>query len=278
MPTITTTSEPAVRLHYTDSGGDGAPVVLIHGWPLSGAAFDANLAALTSAGYRAITYDRRGFGQSDKAASGYDYDRLAADLHDLVTTLDLRGAVLLGFSMGGGEVARYCGTFGTGRLAGVVLSGSICPALCITDDNPDGAMPMSGFEDIAASVRQDHDGFVAQFVTWFFSNDDGLAVTEEQRDAAVQLALQSDTEAAARTALAWATDLRDDCRAIDVPTLVLHGTGDQNVPLAASSARVGQFVPDATLVTIGGGTHGVNLSHRSEWEGALLTYLDGLGR
>lgn len=278
MPTITTTSEPPVRLHYTDTGGDGMPIVLIHGWPLSGAAFDANLPALTSAGYRVVTYDRRGFGRSEAAADGYEYDTLAADLRDLVDALELTDAVLLGFSMGGGEVARYCSAYGTERLSGVVLSGSICPALCITDDNPDGAMPLSGFEEIAASTRADHDGFVTQFITWFFSNDDGLTVASPVRDAAVQIALGSDVNAAATSALAWATDVREDCRAIDVPTLVLHGTGDQNVPLAASSARVSQFVPQSRLVTIEGGAHGLNLSHQSAWEGEVVSFLDALAR
>lgn len=277
MTTHMITAPDGTQLHTADTGGSGRPLVLIHGWPLSGAAFDANLAALTEAGIRVITYDRRGFGRSDKPSGGYDYDVFAADLDAVMTQLDLSGAIILGFSMGGGEVARYCATYGTSRLAGAILSGSILPALCITEDNPDGAMPLSGFEEIAQSCRDDHHGFVDQFVTWFFSNEDGLAVTEEVRAAAVAIARQSNTNAAASSVLAWATDLRADCRRIDVPTLVLHGTGDQNVPLAASSARVSEFVEDAHLVTIEGGTHGMNLSHQSEWEGAVIDFLHGLG-
>ncbi|MFV0253354.1 MAG: alpha/beta fold hydrolase [Beutenbergiaceae bacterium] len=273
---MTRISSGKVQLHVTDAGGDGRPLVLIHGWPLSGAAFDGNIAALTAAGNRVITYDRRGFGQSDKPASGYDYDTFAADLNAVMSRLDLTEAVILGFSMGGGEVARYCATYGSERLAGTALSGSICPALCITPDNPDGAMPLSGFEEIAAACRDDHAGFVDQFVTWFFSNEQGLAVSEPVRGAAVEIARQSDAHAAAESALAWATDLRQDCRAIDVPTLVLHGTGDQNVPLAASSARVGDFIPASTLVTIEGGTHGMNISHQQQWEGALIEFLTAL--
>ncbi|MFV0427184.1 MAG: alpha/beta fold hydrolase [Beutenbergiaceae bacterium] len=277
MPTITTHEPAPTRLYVTDTGGDGTPVVLIHGWPLSGAAFASNRGALRAAGYRVITYDRRGFGQSGRGGS-YDYDTFAADLHTVMTELNLQGAVIVGFSMGGGEVARYCARYGTGALVGVVLSGSICPALCITPDNPDGAMPPSGFEEIAQSCRTDFPAFATQFVTWYFSNEQGLCVSEQEHAAAVSIALQADPQAAAQAALAWATDLREDCRSIDVPALILHGTEDRNVPLAASSARVGEFIPDSRLVTIDGGPHGLNVSHRQQWEGALIDFLDGLAR
>ena len=138
MPKLTTPDQ--VNLNYTDIGS-GRPIVMIHGWPLSGVAFEGNARVLADAGYRVITYDRRGFGRSGKPKDGYDYDTLAADLDALITTLDLHDAVLLGFSMGGGEVARYLGTRGSERVAGAILSGSICPAMCLTEDNPDGAMP-----------------------------------------------------------------------------------------------------------------------------------------
>lgn len=276
MPRITTSGDAPIELHYTDSGGAGRPIILVHGWPLSGESFRANEAALTGAGLRMITYDRRGFGQSDKPATGYHYDALAADLNDLITRLDLRGAVLLGFSMGGGEVARYCSTYGTDRLAGVVLSGSICPALCITDDNPDGAMPLSGFQQLADACAADTPAFLDQFVTNFFSNADGLTVPEPVRAQALEIALQCDPRAAAETILIWATDLRDDCRRIDVPTLLIHGSGDRNVPLAASSARAGQFIPRSELHVIDGAPHGSNISHREEWERALLGFVASL--
>ncbi len=276
MPDIITTGAEPIALHHTDTGGRGRPIVLVHGWPLSGESFRRNIPALVAAGLRVITYDRRGFGESDKPVDGYDYDTLSADLNDVMTQLDLHDAVLLGFSMGGGEVARYIGRYGTGRLAGAVLSSSICPALCQSDDNPEGAMPMQAFEDMAEQCNEDHAGFVDQFTTAFFSNDDGLAVDETTRQQAVALAMQSDPRAASRTIVAWATDLRQDCEAIDVPLLVLHGDGDQNVPLAASSQRMPGMVDGARLHVITGGPHGLNLSHQQEWEQTILEFVDGL--
>lgn len=276
MPEITTTGTPPITLRYTDTGGRGRPIVLIHGWPLSGESFQRNISAFTSAGHRVITYDRRGFGRSDKPRDGYDYDTLSADLRDLVVQLDLHNAVLLGFSMGGGEVARYIGRHGTDRLAGAVLSSSICPALALTDDNPDGAMPMSAFKEMAQQCADDHPGFVDQFTTAFFSNDDGVTVDEGTRQEALSVALQSDPRAASLTIEAWATDFREDCSRIDVPLLVLHGNGDQNVPLAASSQRLSAIVDDVRLRIIEGGTHGLNISHQREWEQAILEFVDSL--
>lgn len=276
MPSLVTSGDAPVTLHYTDTGGKGRPIVLVHGWPLSGESFLVNEPALTGAGLRVVTYDRRGFGRSDKPAVGYHYDTLASDLDDLMTHLDLRDAVLLGYSMGGGEVARYCSTYGTGRLAGVVLSSSICPALCQSATNPDGAMPLSGFQELAAACAADFRGFLAGFVTNFYSNADGLAITAEEFDQALQIALQSDPAAAAECILLWATDLRADCAGIDVPTLVIHGDGDRNVPMAVSSARAVEIIPDARLHVISGGPHGANLSHHAEWEASVLEFVSGL--
>ncbi len=276
MPFLTLPGEPGVKLYYEDTGGEGRPIVLIHGWPLSGAAFAGNVPVLVDAGYRVVTYDRRGFGCSDKPADGYDYDTLASDLNELMIELDLSDAVILGFSMGGGEVARYISTYGSGRLAGAVLSGSICPALCITDDNPDGAMPFDGFQGMADTDAADHAGFLDQFVTWFFSNNDGLTVSEETRRAALDIALQSDVNAASNSILIWATDLRADCATIDIPTLLIHGDGDQNVPLAKSSARAHEAIVGSVLHVIAGGPHGANVSHKDEWEGVLLDFLETL--
>lgn len=271
MTTFTTTD--GVSLRYTDEG-EGRPLVLIHGWPLSGEAFARNITTFTGAGHRVITYDRRGFGQSDKPDSGYDYDTLAADLKALLEHLDLRDAVLLGFSMGGGEVARYLGAHGDERVAGAIFSGSIAPALCITDDNPDGAMPMEGFQAMADQARDDRDGFLEQFIGWFYSTEaDGLKVDDETRDRALAIAKQSDPKAAVETILIWGTDLREHCRRIKVPTLVIHGDGDINVPLEKSSARMPEFVDDCRLVVIEGGPHGANDSHHGEWERAILDFL-----
>lgn len=276
MPTLTTTGDAPVVLHYTDTGGSGRPIVLVHGWPLTGESFKANEAALVGAGMRVITYDRRGFGRSDKPATGYHYDRLASDLHDLVTHLGLHDAVLLGFSMGGGEVLRYCSTYGTDDVAAVVLSGSIAPALAQGEDNPDGAMPFSAFQEMSAACEADHTGFLDQFITNFYSTGDGLVVGEEVRQVALALALQSDPGAAAECILIWATDLRDDCARVDVPTLLIHGDGDQCVPLAASSSRTAEIIPGANLHVVKGGPHGANVSHQDEWERALIDFVNAL--
>ncbi|MBB1513092.1 MULTISPECIES: alpha/beta fold hydrolase [unclassified Tessaracoccus] len=272
MPTFTTADD--VTLHYTDTGGRGRPLVLVHGWPLSGEAFARNLPAFVEAGHRVITYDRRGFGQSDKPAGDVDYDVLADDLEALIQDLDLQGAVLLGFSMGGGEVARYFSRHGSERIAAAIFSGSITPALCISDDNPDGAMPMDGFQGMSDQCATDRDGFLDQFITWFYSTaDGGLQVDEDTRQAALKIAHQSSPHAAAQTILIWATDLRDDCRAIDVPTLVIHGDGDINVPIDKSSRRMAEFVPDSELVVIHGGPHGVNDSHAEHWEREIIGFI-----
>ena len=272
MPTFTTADD--VTLHFTDSGGDGRPLVLVHGWPLSGEAFARNVPAFREAGLRVVTYDRRGFGRSGRPAGPVDYDVLSDDLAALVEHLDLRGAVLLGFSMGGGEVARFFTRHGSERVAGAIFSGSITPALCITDDNPDGAMPIDGFQGMADQCTADRDGFLDQFVTWFYSTaDGGLQVDEETRQAALTIARQSDPAAAAQAILLWATDLRDDCRAVDVPTLVIHGDGDINVPIDKSSRRMAEFVPDSELVVIHGGPHGVNDSHAEHWEREIIGFI-----
>ncbi len=274
MPTLTTRN--GVNLHYTDSGGDGRPLVLIHGWPLSGESFAANIPTFVGAGYRVVTYDRRGFGQSDKPQVAVDYDELADDLAVVLEALDLRDAVLLGFSMGGGEVARFLGRHDPWRIAGAIFSGAITPALCITDDNPDGGMPFDGFTAMAESCRDDRDGFLDSFITTFFSNDSGIQVSENVRAQALRIAHQSDPVNAVACILLWATDLRRDCEAIKVPTLVVHGTQDQNVPFPPSAARMKKYIPQAEVVPIEGGPHGANLSHKEEWEKAILDFLAGL--
>ena len=278
MPSITTGD--GVNLHYTDSGGPGRPLVLVHGWPLSGEAFAGNVETFRAAGLRVIAYDRRGFGASDKPVAGYDYDTLAADLGEILDQLDLTGVVVLGFSMGGGEVARLFGSAASAmsRVAGVVFSGAITPALCLTDDNPDGAMPLGNFEAMAAACREDHAGFLDQFVGWFYSTENaGLLVSEEVRQQALRLALASDPEAAWRCILIWATDLRQDCLKVDVPALVIHGDGDINVPLDKSSARMAAFVADCRLEVIEGGPHGVNVTHSEQWEASILEFTRALG-
>ena len=272
MSTLTTAD--GVQLHFTDSGGEGRPLVLVHGWPLSGASFEVNIPALAAAGYRVVTYDRRGFGQSGKPETGYDYETLADDLSAVLEQLDLSDAVLLGFSMGGGEVARLAGGRRHPRVGAVIFSGAITPALCLTDDNPDGAMPFDAFQGMSDQCAADRDGFLDQFITWFYSTGEGgLQVDEATRQAALAIAHQSSPVAGPATILIWADDLRDDCRRIAVPTLVIHGDGDVNVPLAKSSARMPEYVSQAELVVIDGAPHGANISHQTQWEAAILDFL-----
>lgn len=274
MPILTTPD--GVHLHYTDTGGTGRPLVLIHGWPLSGAAFNRNIPSFFEAGLRVITYDRRGFGASDKPDGGYDYDTLASDTASLLNHLHLHDAVVLGFSMGGGEAAFLAG-YQHPRVAAVIFSGSITPALCIRDNNPDGAMPLTAFRELAAACEADRDGFLESFVTTFYSTaEGGLQVDEEIRSEAVQIAHQSKPSAAVATILLWATDLRRQVADITVPTLVIHGDGDQNVPLEKSSARMPALLPHAKLVVIKGAPHGANDSHPEKWEGAILDFIERL--
>ncbi len=276
MPRLTIPGEAPITLYYEDSGGDGRPVVLIHGWPLSASAWDGQVGPLTEAGYRVIAYDRRGFGRSDKPASGYEYDTLAADLEALMAHLGLTGAVIVGFSMGGGEVARYVGTYGEGRLAGAVLASAITPALCITDDNPDGGMPIEGFEGLRSQCAADRGAFLRTFLTWFFSNPSELAVGPEQFEEALAITAQGSDTALQECIIAWATDFRADIEKFTVPTLVIHGDSDNNVPFAPSARRAAAMIASSTLHVVEKGPHGINVSHANEFNRVLVGFLDQL--
>ncbi len=218
-----------------DTGGSGRPVVLIHGWPLSGEAFSGQVPALVAAGYRVVTYDRRGFGRSDKPKSGYDYDydTLTEDLHTLLDALDLNDVTMVGFSMGGGEVARYVSAYGTERLRSVVFASAVPPYLMTMDDNPDGPLSKELAASMTADLTEDEDSFYDDFTTQFFSvNGDGqLKVTEAQRQDALALCKQADKKAALACMESFGTtDFREDLPKISVPTLILHGDSDGIVP------------------------------------------------
>lgn len=264
------------HLHVTDHGGSGRPVVLIHGWPLSGDSWAAQVPALRDAGHRVVTYDRRGFGDSEPG-DAYDYDRLAADLDRVLTDLDLTDAVIVGFSMGGGEVARYIGSHGESRLAGAVFAGAIPPALVKTDDNPDGPLEQDAAAEMRSGLEQDRDAFFDEFTTGFFSVDGELKVSEEQRQEALAVCKRSDQRAALECMDAWATDFRDDLATITVPTLVIHGDSDGIVPFEGSGQRTHEAVAGSTLVVVEGAPHGFNASHAEEFNRALLDFLAGLG-
>ncbi|MFW6776203.1 alpha/beta fold hydrolase [Nocardioides sp. CPCC 205120] len=271
---MSTISANGVQLHHTDTGGDGRPVVLIHGWPLSGASWEHQVPALTGAGYRVLTYDRRGFGASDKPDTGYDYDTLAADLDGLLTELDLTDVTLVGFSMGGGEVARYLGTYGDARVRSAVFAAAVPPYLLKSDDNPDGGLADEDVQGMVDGVSTDREGFLDGFTTGFFSVAGTLRVSEEERQKALELqapaadaALRGCIEAFART------DFRSDLATITVPTLVVHGSGDAIVPVEVSGQRTAQAVAGATYVVVDDAPHGFNVSHAAELNGALLEFL-----
>ncbi|RYJ03001.1 MAG: alpha/beta hydrolase, partial [Actinomycetales bacterium] len=206
-----TTQSNGITLSYTDSGGDGRAVVLIHGWPLSGASWSEQVPALTAAGYRVITYDRRGFGASDKPDSGYDYDTFSEDLAGLLDHLDVSDATIVGFSMGGGEVARYLGTRGSERIRSAVFAGAVPPYLLKTDDNPEGGLADEDVEGMKSGADEDRAGFLDGFTRNFFSADGELKVTEDQRPQALDLAQPAKQEALVACIDAFGrTDFRDD--------------------------------------------------------------------
>ncbi|MFC8502645.1 alpha/beta fold hydrolase [Pedococcus sp. NPDC057267] len=271
MPSVTNGS---VDIHVEDTGGDGRPVVLIHGWPLSGASWSEQVPALTDAGYRVVTYDRRGFGQSGKPADGYDYDTFADDLKAVLEALDLRDASLVGFSMGGGEVARYLGRHGQDRVHSAVFAAAIPPFLLKSDEHPDGGLDMATVESLQADLRKDPPAFFDQFMTGFFSAGDDLKVTEAQRQEALGLAAQADPEAAAQCIATWVSDFRDDLAKVTVPTLVIHGDSDGTVPLEVSGQRTHEAVAGSELHVVADGPHGLNVSHEDEFNRVLLAFLE----
>lgn len=272
-----TQTNDGINLHVSDSGQPGQPVLLIHGWPMSGAAWANQVQALQASGYRPITYDRRGFGDSDKPSNGYEYDTLAADLNAVIEDLDLHDVVLVGFSMGGGEVARYINTFGTDRLSGAVFAAAIPPYLAHSDDNPEGPLTQDVADGMEDGLKTDRESFFDEFTTNFFSANGTLMVDDATRQNAIALARQSDQTAALACMEAFGTtDFRDDLPAIDVPTLIIHGDADAIVPLEGSAQRTHQAVADSQLHVIKDGPHGITDSHAREFNEVLLKFLDNL--
>jgi non-heme chloroperoxidase len=221
-----------------------------------------------------ISYDRRGFGQSSQPWTGYDYDTFAADLNALVTALDLTDLVLVGFSMGGGEVVRYLSTYGSGRVAKAVLASAVPPYLYQADDNPDGGLDDATVEGFLAGARTDRMGFLDGFLTGFFSTPTGLKVSEHQRQFALGLAALASPKATSDCITAFSyTDFRADLAKIDVPTLVIHGDADAIVPFEVSGKRAGDAIADARVVVLEDAPHGVPVSHPQQWNAAVLDFL-----
>ena len=264
----------SVDLHVEDTGGAGRPVVLIHGWPLSGASWAHQVPAFAGAGFRVVTYDRRGFGRSDKPGSGYEYDTFAEDLHSILESLDLQDVTLVGFSMGGGEIARYFGRYGADRVHSVVFASAVPPYLEQTADNPEGPLDKKTAADMAAGLTSERDTFFPRFVHDFFSVDGELKVTQQDVDDAVTLAQQSDQKAALGAMQAFGTtDFRDDLTKIAVPTLVIHGSADAIVPFEGSGERTAKAIPGSEVHVVQGAPHGVNVSDAAEWNQVVLAFL-----
>ena len=264
-----------VNLHVDDTGGVGRAVVLIHGWPLSGESWSEQIPALTAAGFRVISYDRRGFGRSDKPKSGYDYDTLTDDLQAILETLNVTDATLVGFSMGGGEVARYVSRFGEERLHSVVFASAVPPFLQQQADNPDGPLTEELANGMTEGLEADPASFYDGFTVQFFTANGELKVTEAQRQDALRLANQADKNAALQAMAAFgSTDFREDLPKVTVPTLVIHGDGDGVVPFEGSGARTHATITGSDLHVVVGGPHGINVSHADEFNAALLAFLD----
>jgi non-heme chloroperoxidase len=275
MPYITVGRENSadISLYYEDHGS-GGPVVLIHGYPLNGASWEKQLSALLDAGHRVITYDRRGFGKSSQPTSGYNYDTFAEDLQQLLMHLKLRDFSLVGFSMGGGEVARYIGKYGSQGVKSAVIIGGVPPYLLKTADNPEG-VDASVFEGIKKAVVGDRYGFFTEFFKNFYNTDVhmGKRISEQAVQASWNVAASASAFASLACVPTWYEDFRQDVARIDVPTLVIHGDSDRIVPFSAAGQRTAKLIKGARLVVIKDGPHAVSWTHAEEVNAELVNFL-----
>ncbi|MEU0622471.1 alpha/beta hydrolase [Streptomyces rubiginosohelvolus] len=265
-----------VELYYEDQGA-GQPVVLIHGYPLNGHSWERQTRDLLDAGYRVITYDRRGFGRSSKVGTGYDYDTFSADLNALLESLDLRDVVLVGFSMGTGELARYVARYGHARVAKLAFLAALEPFLVARDDNPEG-VPQEVFDGIAAAAKGDRYAWYTQFFADFYNLDDtlGSRISQEAVTASWNVATSSTPVAAYAVVSSWIEDFRADVQAVrdsGKPALILHGTADRILPIDATARRFRRELPEAQYVEIEGAPHGLLWTHAEEVNAALRTFL-----
>lgn len=275
MPLISVGKENSgsIDLYYEDHGA-GKPVVLIHGWPLSGRSWEKQVPGLIEAGHRVITYDRRGFGDSSKPTSGYDYDTFASDLHTLITQLDLRDVTLVGFSMGGGEVARYIGTHGGSRVSKAVFMAAVPPFLLKTRDNPTG-VDGTVFEGIKKAIAADRPAFLSKFFADFYNVDAlrGQRISDEVVRLSWNIAALASPKGTLDCVSTWVTDFRKDLARVDVPTLVVHGDADRITPLSATGQPTHDAIRGSRLVVVKGGPHGLNWTHADEVNRELLGFL-----
>ena len=262
-----------INLYYEDHGS-GSPVVLIHGWPLSGASWEKQTAALLAAGHRVITYDRRGFGRSSKPGVGYDYDTFAADLDKLLKKLALKKVALVGFSMGSGEVTRYLGKYGGARVRKAVLIGTLGPYLVKAADNPEG-VDAKVFEGIKTAIRADRPAFLMEFLRNFYNYDvtGGKLVSERVLEDNWNVGVGASAIGTLACVDCWIEDFRKDLKKNTVPTLILHGDADRILPPDATSRRQAKMIKNATLVELAGGPHGVLWTHADRINAELVKFL-----
>jgi len=275
MPYVTVGKENSgdIQLYYEDHGS-GDPVVLIHGYPLSGASWEKQVPVLLEAGHRVITYDRRGFGKSSQPTTGYNYNTFAEDLHKVVIRLKLKNFALVGFSMGGGEVARYIGKYGSKGVSKAVIIGGIPPYLLKTNDNADG-VDGSVFEGIQKAITADRYAFFTEFFKNFFNPDVflGKRISEQVVEASWNVAASASATASLACVPTWHEDFRKDVPRINVPTLIIHGDADRIVPIKASGEKTAKLVTGARLAAIKDGPHAVNWTHADEVNAELVNFL-----
>ena len=275
MPYVTVGKENSSKIDlYYEDHGSGQPVVLIHGYPLSGASWEKQVPALLNAGHRVITYDRRGFGKSSQPTTGYNYDIFAEDLRKLITHLELREVALVGFSMGGGEVARYLGKYGSKGVSKAVIISGVPPFLLKTPDNPEG-LDGSVFEGIQKAVAADRYAFFTEFFKNFYNTD--LLLNKRVSEQAVQASWNLAAGASASASLAcvptWHEDFRKDLSKIDAPALIIHGDADRILPITASGIRTAKQIKKARLAVVRDGPHCITWTHADEVNAELVNFL-----
>ena len=280
MPSLIvgTENEASIEINYEDHGS-GDPVVLIHGYPLNGNSWERQERELLARGHRVISYDRRGFGRSSQPTVGYDYDTFAADLNALLEHLDLSDTILVGFSMGSGEVTRYLGSYGSARVRKAALLGAIPPYLRKTEDNPDG-VEGAVFEQIKAAIVADRYAWFKEFLDNFYNTDTLMPerISEQAWQASFNVAAAASPFASYACVDTWLTDFRGDLPKIDVPVLVVHGTDDRILPFEATAARLPDLIDDVELVAVEGGPHNIAWTHPDEVNTALLDFIGAATR
>ncbi|UOE38851.1 alpha/beta fold hydrolase [Chryseobacterium oryzae] len=273
MPYIKKQDDKSFELYYEDFGS-GQPIILIHGWPLSGKSWELQVPVLLDLGFRVVTYDRKGFGKSTPTLDGYDYDGLAADLHELVSQLELKNVILLGFSMGGGEVVRYITNYGSQNIDKIALISSIIPLVKQKDDNPDG-VPQNDLDEIMKNLKTDRVTFLESFHKNFYGY--GMlsqTVSQKQLDYDWNIASSASPIATIKCAESWAnTDFRPELGNINVKTLIVHGDNDKIVPIETSAQQAAKGISDNDFITIEGAPHGLNVTHSKQLNEILTHFL-----